>query len=927
MTLPTPESGDDDSEISVLIKTLRASDQRLEELTAGEVDTIADREGRSYVLNHAQNELRHNEAARQAAILDALPASVVLLDAHGIIVSVNEAWRRLGDTNLLRDPTYGVGRDYLAICDAARGTQASGAAEIAAGIRDVLSVRIPRFSVEYPCETPAGMSWFLLTVTPLQGHRQQGAVVMHVDITAEKRNEQALLRFAAAMDATADAIYLTDRETMQFVHFNEAACRMRQQTRAQIMAAGPYAALGLPREELERALDALIAGGVPAEPLELMLRRADGTPYWIELRRDALCMEGRWIVVSMVRDVTDRKQAELRISQLNRVHAMLSGINTLIVRAQHRGELFTDACRIAVEAGGFVMAWIGILDRGALEIVPVASVGATEALLKCIEEGVSMRDAATVPASPTVRVIRGKQSIVVDDAQAGSAAAFPRPYTEAGIHSFAEFPLIVADEAVGVFALYARENGFFHRDEMKLLTELAGDVAFAIDHLDKQERLVYLSYYDPLTGLANRVLFLDRVTQRLNDAAQDGQKIALVLIDIERFKNINDTLGLPAGDALLKQVAVWLTHRVGDAGRVARLDADHFALVLPAVTSAGDLASLLEKARDVFLKHSFQWNGVSYRLAAKTGVALFPEDGADADTLFRNAEAALKNAKNRGDHSLFYAEKMTATVAGRLSLENQLRQALEREQFVLHYQPKFSVATGKLTGAEALIRWNDPHTGLVPPGRFIPILEETGLIREVGRWALAKAVEEYLCWRRAGLGAVRIAVNVSPLQLGNRGFVAEFEKVIGIDPLAVAGVELEITESLIMADVKHSIATLQRIRGLGVTVAIDDFGTGFSSLSYLAKLPVTTLKIDRSFVVDMAAPPQANALVSMIIQLAHSLQLSVVAEGVETEEQLELLRSLGCDQTQGYLLGRPVPSAAFASDYLTFRKPTAPPSV
>jgi EAL domain-containing protein (putative c-di-GMP-specific phosphodiesterase class I) len=305
-----------------------------------------------------------------------------------------------------------------------------------------------------------------------------------------------------------------------------------------------------------------------------------------------------------------------------------------------------------------------------------------------------------------------------------------------------------------------------------------------------------------------------------------------------------------------------------------------------------------------------------FRIAFKVGGALFPDDGADADTLFKHAEAALKKAKAGGDRYLFYTQKMTETVAGKLTLENQLRQALDREEFVLHYQPKVSFASGKLTGAEALIRWNDPHTGLVPPGRFIPVLEETGLIHEVGRWALRKAIEDYLRWRAAGLPAVRIAVNVSPLQLRQRGFIAEIEQAIGIDAHAAAGLELEITESLIMEDVKHNIASLQAIRAMGVTIAIDDFGTGYSSLSYLAKLPVDTLKIDRMFVNEMTAAPQGLALVSTIITLAHSLKLNVVAEGVETEEQSCLLRSLSCDEMQGFLFSKPVPREIFETRFL-----------
>jgi EAL domain-containing protein (putative c-di-GMP-specific phosphodiesterase class I) len=295
---------------------------------------------------------------------------------------------------------------------------------------------------------------------------------------------------------------------------------------------------------------------------------------------------------------------------------------------------------------------------------------------------------------------------------------------------------------------------------------------------------------------------------------------------------------------------------------------------------------------------------------------LYPEDGTDADTLFKNAESALKGAKSTGARYLCYAEEMTASMAGRLSLENRLRQALERGEFVLHYQPKVNLASGALTGAEALLRWNDPLTGLVPPNRFIPILEETGLIHEVGQWALQEAVADYRRWRETALRAVRISVNVSPPQLRNQGFVSEIEQALGGDPAAAAGLELEITESVIMEDVRFSIASLRAIRALGVGIAVDDFGTGFSSLSYLARLPVHTLKIDRSFVIDMTLSAEGLALVSAIINLAHSLKLNVVAEGVETEEQARLLRVLNCDEMQGYLFSRPLPREIFEYRYL-----------
>ena len=514
--------------------------------------------------------------------------------------------------------------------------------------------------------------------------------------------------------------------------------------------------------------------------------------------------------------------------------------------------------------------------------------------------------------------MRSAKSVVSNKLETDTGVYFHKEHFDAGIRSMAVFPMIIANVVVGVVALYAHEIEFFHADEMKLLTELTGDIAFAIDHIEKQERLDYLAYYDVLTGLANRALFLERTAQYIRSSAASGRgKLALFLIDLERFKNINDSLGRPAGDLLLKQVAAWLTQVVGDANLLARLDADHFGAVLPDVKHVRDAMRLLKRAMQAFLSHPFQLNDAVFRIAAKVGVAMCPDDGADADTLFKNAESALKKAKISGDKYLFYAQNMTVSVAGRLTLENQLRQALEHEEFVLYYQPKINLISGMVTGAEALLRWNDPATGLVSPNRIIPILEETGLMHDVGRWALNEAVTTYRRWHTSGLKAVPIAVNVSPMQLRNRGFVAEIRQAIGDDPIAAAGLEVELTESLIMEDVRASIATLRSIRALGVTIAIDDFGTGFSSLSYLARLPIHTLKIDRSFVIDMGAGPEGLALVSTIINLAHSMKLNVVAEGVETEEQSRLLRLLNCDETQGYWFGRPVPHDVFEAKYLT----------
>jgi diguanylate cyclase (GGDEF)-like protein len=619
----------------------------------------------------------------------------------------------------------------------------------------------------------------------------------------------------------------------------------------------------------------------------------------------------------VARDRTERKAAEDRLKRLNRLYAMVTGISASMVRVRDRAELFNRACQTAVEHGEFEMAWIAIVDPNENRIVPVAWAGADEPAMSAIEGHFSSSEGTLEGKTLAARAIREKAAVVSNDVRNDEDLIFGQMHAESGIRSLAVLPLIVSDNAIGVFALYTSKPEFFDAAGLLLLTELAGNVAFAIDHLEKQERLDRLSYYDTLTGLANRRSFLERVTQYMLTAADDGHKMAVFLIDLERFKKLNDSLGRSAGDALLKQVAEWLARNAGNVNLVARLDADHFAVVLPKVMYEANVARVVEKTTAAFMKHEFSLNDAVYRMAAKIGVAVFPDDGTDADTLFNNAEAALKKAKASRDRYLFYAQKMTETVAMSLGIENRLRRALEREEFVLHYQPKVNIASGKLTGAEALIRWNDPVSGLTPPGRFIPILEETGLIHDVGRWALRKAIEDYQRWRNQGLPAVPIAVNVSPLQLRNQNFVAEIRQAVSVAADAAAGLQLEITESVIMQDVNHSISSLLAIRALGVTIAIDDFGTGFSSLNYLAKLPVDTLKIDRSFVVEMVSATGGMTLVSVIINLAHALKLNTVAEGVETEEQLRQLRSLGCDEMQGYLFGKPVPVESFEQKYMS----------
>jgi diguanylate cyclase (GGDEF)-like protein/PAS domain S-box-containing protein len=904
-------------DLSMLIKTLGETDRRLEELTGAEIDLVTDRDGRSYLLRRAQERWRRAAADQQAVIIDALPASIALLNAEGTILSVNESWRRFAQGNSFAERDHGIGCNYLDVCDGARGPESVEAAQAAAGLRSVLAGAAETFSMEYACHGPAEDRWFQFIATPVRDHFPMAAVVMHHDITDRKRAEEDMYRFSAAMEASLDGIRFIDRAQMRIIHVNEAACRMHRMEREQVLALRPWDVCKTTRAELESAYDRLIAASGSEDTKVSLLSLGNAPPRWIEVRRRALCIGGRWMIFSTDRDVTEQKEAQSRIVHLNRMHAVLSGINALIVRARDRAELFREACRIAVEQGALEIAWIGMLDKGRGKLVLSASTGMDPEFRDAITQRQDSEALTALATTIPMQVLADRKPFVTNDSQRDPNLQYRDMHAKQGINSVAVFPLLIADEAVGVMVLYAREPGFFQEEQLKLVQDLAGDVAFAMAHIEKQERLDYLAYYNVLTGLANRTLYLDRVAQYVRSAAAAEGKLALILIDLERFKNINDSLGRAAGDSIMCQMAEWLTRDAGDATRVAHIEADRFAVLMPDVTHGQEVVRHVERTLERLMSHSFAWLDASYRIAAKAGVALYPDDGDDPEILLKHAEVALKKAKAGGERYLFYALKMTETVVGRLNLENQLRHALELDQFVLHYQPKMDVASGELVGAEALIRWNDPiGGGMVPPGKFIPVLEETGLIHEVGRWALDTAMAQHLRWLDAGLGTVRIAVNLSALQLRNRDFVANIERVLSVDVNAAAGLELEITESLIMDDVELSIANLNAVRALGVRVAIDDFGTGFSSLSYLSKLPVDSVKIDRSFVADMVAGPEGLSLVTIIINLAHSLKLRVVAEGVETDEQSRLLQLLSCDEMQGYLFSKPLPAELFEQKFL-----------
>jgi diguanylate cyclase (GGDEF)-like protein/PAS domain S-box-containing protein len=612
-------------------------------------------------------------------------------------------------------------------------------------------------------------------------------------------------------------------------------------------------------------------------------------------------------------DVIDRKK---RLARLSRTRAVSTEINSAIVRIRKREDLAREACRIVVATGGYRTAWIGFTDWVAMKIVPMALAGDDPELLTILKDRFSLD--ARLPFGNTLnaRAVRQRKPMFVNDIREGAATPFSQERIDRGVRSIGVLPLVVDNTAFGVFNWYSDEVGVFDAEELTLLSEISDNVALALDNILKGERLEYLAYHDSLTGLANRILFLDRLEKCVALARTGNYELAVCSIDLERFKNINDSLGQAAGDSLLVQVAQWLRANSTDKEVIGRLDADHFACVIPKIPPGEDVGKLMAKLMDLFLRQPFHLNHAVFRISAKVGIARYPLHGGDAATLFKHAEAAVKNAKISRARFLFYDPKMDKRLEGRPALEDKLRQALDNEEFVIHYQPKLNIAKHAITGFEALLRWHDPDAGLVAPAQFISVLEETGLILEVGRWVLRQAIDQYLSWKDRGLVALPIAVNVSSLQLRDPDFFDEIRERIDRDPRVAAGLQLEITESLMMDDVSQSIASLESIRGMGLHIAMDDFGTGFSSLSYLAKLPIDTLKIDRSFVSEMSNSEEGLALVATTINLAHSMRLCVVAEGVETEMQLQQLRDLGCDEMQGFLFCKPIAVDVLEREFL-----------
>lgn len=620
-----------------------------------------------------------------------------------------------------------------------------------------------------------------------------------------------------------------------------------------------------------------------------------------------------------------KRLAERRLARVTGVLQMVSGISAAVVRIQDRAALFQEACRLAHRVGGYSVAMIAMIDPTTRTARPVATAGLPPAAIDT--ESFTVADTEGGDTSLAARVIRSGEDLFCADLAAATLPVLGRDeLLAAGIRALACLPLRVDQTPVGTFMVGAAEPGLMGCDELPLLHEVAANLSFALQYLDKQDAVNFLNFFDPLTGLAKRALLCERLGGLLARSAEPALRLAVKVFDVDHLSVINDSYGRRVGDRLLQCVADRLKTHCPDTDRLAHLGGGMFVVVVPLGSPVeGEIQQMHQEIMRLF-EQPFVVEGREISVTARCGFASYPENGSEPNQLVQNAEAALKEAKASGEQYLSHRVEMNSALAARVNMEHRLRAALGNNQFELHYQPKLCLRTGRIKSAEALLRWRDPERGLVAPGTFLPILESTGLMSPVGAWALNQAAGDCRDWRRAGLPPVRVAVNVSPIELRRRGFEHEVVLTVGtlVDDTGW-GIDIEVTEGALLGDSHSCVEALRLMRNAGIRIAIDDFGTGYSSLARLFELPIDTLKIDRVFTRQLPQDRGSGKLVATIIDLAHAFGMTTVAEGVETQGQLDYLTRAGCDESQGYLHSRPIPRAEF--EQLLVKINTEPPPI
>ena len=762
-------------------------------------------------------------------------------------------------------------------------------------------------------------SEFAAEITRSLVHWEESPVLLCIvrDITERERAQQLIsdshTRYATVLNTLVDGVIIVDAGGI-ITDINPSALKIFGYHSTQLVGTNISRLMsesdrarheGYIRSYLETGVARVLGIG-----RELVGRRSDGSLFPMDLAINEMSLAGQRMFTGVVRDVTERHVQQERVMRLTRMRAVSGAVSALLARITSAEDLMREVGRILVDQGGCLLAWFGVRDGARFR---VASIYGAAAARQVFEAGLSSFSVTNdVPISPAVldgRVAVGSTS--ADDENADPESMTLGLGWRAGAASAIEIPLKRDSQVIGCLGLLATEADFFDDEQIALLLDVAGDVAHGMEFISKAEQLTYLASYDSLTRLANRELFLQSAGTAIGRAQMDGSRLVLVLLDLENFKGVNDAIGHSGGDALLKQFASRLAELASGPGQVARIGGDRFGAWISITDAGSDAADVAQDRLLRPLNAPFDIQGEPFQLRHRAGIALFPNDGDQAEQLFRSAEAAVKMAKAANERLLFATAGLSASFRDRMRLEHRLQLAVVNQEFRLLYQPKVRLSDGRITGCEALLRWAQADSRTLSPQIFVPLLEQSGLIVDVGLWAIRQALQDLASWRSAGLHT-RVAVNVSPIQLKQSDFVASVQRVLQ-GSSSKPGIDLEVTESMLMTDVDATIVKLSQLRDAGMRISIDDFGTGYSSLSYLARLPVDAVKIDRSFVIQMNSNPATLAIVNVVVSLAHALGLKVIAEGVDSAEQLATLRTMGCDQIQGWFYSKAVDADQFAA--------------
>jgi diguanylate cyclase (GGDEF)-like protein/PAS domain S-box-containing protein len=727
---------------------------------------------------------------------------------------------------------------------------------------------------------------------------------LHDQLEAQKQIEAELQgstdRVEALVAASPLAIVVQDKDGV-ITRWNAAAQRIFGWAEQEAIG---MKMLAVPDDKRAEGVDFLerILRGEHFADVEAVRRRKDGVYISVSLSaaplHDASGVANG--ILLFAADITERKRAERRQNIQNAVTVLLAEANTVDEAIPRIIQTLCEGLGWVAGARRIVAKDDGKLRRTEDWCVPSRKIQAF------IRQSSMRVDIVSENAGLLRRVWAGGEPVWLPDLALEPTLVRGPSALAAGLHSAFAFPILVSGEFYGVIELFGSEVRQRDEDVVKIAVEIGSQIGQFIARKEAEFHLTFFANHDTLTGLPNRAMFNQRLTQALARAQRLAKLAAVLFIDLDRFKIINDTLGHDAGDRLLMQLAERLRECLREGDTIGRQGGDEFVVLIEDVADPQQVAGVGQKILETVAR-PYYINGQEFHVTASIGISIYPGDGSDQQTLLKNADIAMYRAKEQGKNNhQFYSAQMNLHSFERLALETKLRRAVERNEFLLHYQPKVDMKTDRITGVEALVRWQHPELGMVSPAEFIPLAEETGLIAPIGEWVLRTACAEAQGWIAQGMPPVSVAVNLSARQFARDDLAASIMQVLGETGLDPRLLELEITESTVMHNADRAAGVLQKLKELGVRVAIDDFGTGYSSLSYLKRFPISSVKIDRSFVLDLPDDKDDAAITQAVIAMAHSLRLRVVAEGVETAAQYRFLQEHQCDEMQGYFFSKPV---------------------